>query len=72
MPKPIRESSQPRIEAQAAEPHPTHKEIELRAYAIYLESGCAPGNDVANWVQAERELHEKHAKKGGAAKAKAV
>jgi Protein of unknown function (DUF2934) len=72
MPKPIRESSQPKGESQTTERHPAREEIELRAYAIYVESGCAPGNDVGNWLQAERELREKYAKKGGTAKAKAV
>jgi Protein of unknown function (DUF2934) len=72
MPKPIKESSQPKGESQSAERHPTREEIELRAYAIYVESGCVSGSDVENWLQAERELREKCATKGGAAKAKAV
>lgn len=32
---------------------PSHDEISLRAYEIYLARG---GNDVDNWLQAEREL----------------
>ncbi len=35
---------------------PTREQIEQRAYAIYLERGCADGLDVQDWLQAEREL----------------
>ncbi len=35
---------------------PTHREIERRAYFIYLQRGGAPGDPVADWLQAEREL----------------
>ena len=41
---------------------PTGEEIELRAYQIYIERGGAHGQDVEDWVQAERELVEKYAK----------
>jgi hypothetical protein len=34
----------------------TSEEIALRAYQIYLERGCAPGNELEDWTQAEREL----------------
>jgi Protein of unknown function (DUF2934) len=34
-------------------------EIRLRAYEIYLERGGLPGNELEDWLQAEREL--KHA-----------
>jgi hypothetical protein len=37
---------------------PTHEQITLRAYAIYLERGFHPGNDVADWLAAEKELTE--------------
>jgi hypothetical protein len=41
---------------------PTGEEIELRAYQIYIERGGAHGQDVEDWVQAERELVEKYDK----------
>jgi hypothetical protein len=37
---------------------PTHEEIERRAYQIYLERGFQPGNELADWLAAERELRE--------------
>ena len=37
---------------------PTHEEIERRAYQLYLEHGFQPGNELANWLAAERELRE--------------
>jgi hypothetical protein len=39
---------------------PMSEEIELRAYQIYIERGGAPGQDVEDWLQAERELVEKY------------
>jgi len=35
---------------------PNHDEIRLRAYEIYLERVGLPGNDLDDWLQAEREL----------------
>jgi len=35
---------------------PTNDEISLRAYHIYLERGCTPGDPMQDWLQAEREL----------------
>jgi hypothetical protein len=35
---------------------PSHEEIRLRAYEIYLERGGLPGNELNDWLQAEREL----------------
>jgi hypothetical protein len=32
------------------------KEIERRAYELYLERGGEDGHDVDDWVRAEREL----------------
>jgi len=64
--------SAPRSGQQIAERYPTHEEIELRAYEIYLERGGAPGNDLENWLQAESELLEKYGKTGRAAKTTGV
>ena len=35
---------------------PTHEQISLRAYQIYLERGARPGNELDDWLRAEREL----------------
>ena len=44
---------------------PTHAEIALRAYELYLERGGAPGDPLQDWMQAERELREKYSKPRG-------
>ena len=31
-------------------------DVRLRAYELYLQRGAAPGNDLGDWLQAEREL----------------
>jgi len=35
---------------------PTHEEIALRAYQIYLERNGAPGDPHSDWLRAEAEL----------------
>ena len=35
---------------------PSEAEIRERAYHIFLESGGQSGNELENWLQAEREL----------------
>jgi Protein of unknown function (DUF2934) len=45
-------SQKPRV----AKHQPTSEEIALRAYQIYLERGGTPGNELEDWIQAEREL----------------
>jgi hypothetical protein len=35
---------------------PSHEEISKRAYDLYVARGRAPGHDVEDWLQAEREL----------------
>jgi hypothetical protein len=55
---------------QTAQGHPNY-EIELRAYQTYLERGGAPGPDVEDWLQAERELLEEYKKIGRTTKATA-
>jgi hypothetical protein len=62
------EKSQP----QTAPGVPPREEIELRAYQIYIERGGAHGQDVEDWLQAERELVEKYGKPVQKAKAVAV
>jgi len=40
----------------------THEQIARRAYEIYLTRGGEPGREQEDWLQAERELRERHAK----------
>ena len=35
---------------------PSREEIRFRAYEIYLERGGLPGNELDDWLQAQREL----------------
>ncbi len=56
----------------AAKSAPTHEEIALRAYQIYLERGGAPGNELEDWTRAERELLKKSSKPGRKAGPKLV
>ncbi len=46
---------------------PTHEEIALRAYEIYLEREGSPGDAFDDWTRAERELREKDGKPGNKA-----
>jgi Protein of unknown function (DUF2934) len=71
MSKPIEKSS-PRSEPQTAEGHPTREEIELRAHQIYVERGGAHGQDLKDWLQAERELLGKYGKTSRMSRAVAV
>ena len=35
---------------------PMHEQIAQRAYEIYLERGCTPGDSMQDWLRAEMEL----------------
>jgi hypothetical protein len=35
---------------------PSYEEIALRAYHIYMERGCTPGDPMQDWLRAEQEL----------------
>ncbi len=37
----------------------TDEEIRQRAYEIYLDRGAAPGFELDDWLQAERELRSR-------------
>jgi hypothetical protein len=37
---------------------PSLEEIRLRAYEIYVERGRTDGQDVEDWIQAEKDLTE--------------
>ena len=59
-PSTSREPKQPSTEGgkeERSEGNPAREEeIKRRAYEIYLERGEAPGRDLEDWLQAEREL----------------
>jgi hypothetical protein len=42
--------------ATPASPSPSHNEIAIAAYHRYLARGRAPGHDVHDWLEAERDL----------------
>jgi Protein of unknown function (DUF2934) len=37
---------------------PNQKDIELRAYELYLQRGGEDGNELSDWLAAEKELTE--------------
>ncbi|HKG94433.1 MAG TPA: DUF2934 domain-containing protein [Gemmatimonadaceae bacterium] len=40
---------------QDQQPEPAEEQIRTRAYELYLARGNAPGGEVEDWLQAERE-----------------
>lgn len=36
-----------------------HEEVRIRAYEIYIERHGQPGDDLSDWLQAEREVESK-------------
>lgn len=38
---------------------PPEEQIRGRAYELYVEHGSQPGDAVADWLQAEREYHDR-------------
>jgi hypothetical protein len=49
---------QKKSSSNGSKPKLTQDQIALRAYHIYLERGCTPGDPLDDWVRAERELTE--------------
>ena len=45
-----------RLGPGAAPPPPTHEQIALRAYEIFLQRAGNQGDSTADWIAAEREL----------------
>ena len=43
-------------ENSSADQASSHEQIKRRAYEIYLERGGFPGNQLDDWLRAEREL----------------
>ena len=55
---PRKTSVQRQTEETSARPTPSHEEIRDRAYEIYLERGDLPGDELDDWLRAERELQK--------------
>jgi hypothetical protein len=45
-----------------AKNQPTREDIALRAYHIYVERGGIPGNELEDWMEAERQLVSENGK----------
>ena len=48
--------SSPSLRNAAAMGAPSHAEIAVRAYQLWLEQGRPPGSADRNWLEAEHEL----------------
>jgi len=47
---------QPQADETSSRQTPSPEEIRRRAYEIYLERGGGPGDELDDWMRAEREL----------------
>ena len=47
-----------RVSAEIEQAFPTKKQIEARAYELYLKRGCEDGHDIEDWLIAEQELKQ--------------
>jgi Protein of unknown function (DUF2934) len=52
---PATRMAEPIVEAE-----PTTEQIRQRAYELYLFRGAGPGDALEDWLEAERELRNKH------------
>jgi hypothetical protein len=59
-PTAARSAATARPAPQRAEP--TYDEISQRARQLWESSGCQPGHDLENWLRAESELRNGHAR----------
>ena len=55
----VRWSPSYRIRPKVESASPTKKQIEARAYELYLQRGCENGHDVDDWLSAEKELKQR-------------
>jgi len=51
-------SVQRQADETSARSAPSDEEIRRRAYEIYLERGDLPGDEIDDWLRAERELQK--------------
>ena len=38
---------------------PSIEDIQREAYLVYIESGCVPGRDLENWLEARERLSKR-------------
>ena len=48
-----------RVRTEIEQAFPTKKQIEARAYELYLQRGCEAGRDTEDWLIAEKELKQR-------------
>lgn len=53
---PLPSSSRPSTQVEPQPRSVSEDAVRNRAYELYLQRGATPGNDVGDWLQAEREL----------------
>jgi hypothetical protein len=58
-PAPAKASVAPAPTKARASREPSPEEIQTRAFEIYLSEGCKEGNDLENWLRAEKELRSR-------------
>ena len=51
-----REKKQQVLTQSVSSPDDLQEKIAWRAYQLYEEGGCVNGNDMNNWLKAEREI----------------
>jgi len=56
--------SLPQVRKAASSANPTpidlEAQIRMRAYELYQERGCTPGQETEDWFSAEREVLARH------------
>lgn len=60
-PRPVKARSDQNNTHDTPIPAPTHEQVAIRAYEIYIDSGCVLGRCVSNWLNAEQELGRRDA-----------
>ena len=48
-----------RMKPEIEQAFPTKKQIEARAYELYLQRGCEDGHNIEDWLIAEKELKQR-------------
>ena len=48
-----------RVRTEIEQAFPTKKQIEARAYELYLQRGCEDDHDIEDWLIAEKELNQR-------------
>ena len=48
----------PTTQNEPKRPTISEDDVRIRAYELYLQRGATPGNELTDWLQAERELRQ--------------